>query len=94
MMNFGRTPEDFEARSVRHRTWLDGLFTEAVQMVADGLGAEVDGVTSDMTTWIATDDLDTADYDEQVFALACRAQWLDSWQSRASASTYSQPSSS
>ena len=60
MMNFGRTPEDFEARSVRHRTWLDGLFTEAVQMVADGLGADVDGVTSDMTTWIATDDLDTA----------------------------------
>jgi hypothetical protein len=60
MMNFGRSPEDFAARSQRHRTWLDGLFTEAVRMVADGLDAEVDHIASDMTTWIATDDLDTA----------------------------------
>lgn len=60
MMNFGRTPEDFEARSVRHRGWLDGLFTEAVQMVADGIGAPVDAVTSEMTTWITETDLDTA----------------------------------
>jgi hypothetical protein len=35
MMNFGCTPEEFEVRAVRHRGWLDGLFTEAVQMVAD-----------------------------------------------------------
>ena len=34
MMNFGRTPDEFEQRSGRHRNWLDGLFTEAVQMVA------------------------------------------------------------
>ena len=60
MMNFGRTPEEFEERAVRHRTWLDGLFTEAVQMVADGIDAHVDEVTSDMETWIATDDLPTA----------------------------------
>lgn len=60
MMNFGRTPEEFEARSGRHRTWLDGLFTEAVQMVADGIDAHVDEVTSDMETWIAADDLRTA----------------------------------
>jgi len=60
MMNFGRTPEDFELRSVRHRTWLDGLFTEAVQMVADGLDAEVDEVTSTMVTWVTDRDLDTA----------------------------------
>jgi hypothetical protein len=60
MMNFGRTPEEFTAQSGRHRTWLDGLFTEAVQMVADGIDARIDEVTSEMETWVATDDLVTA----------------------------------
>jgi hypothetical protein len=60
MMNFGCTPEEFEAKAVRHRGWLDGLFTEAVQMVADGVGAPVDEVTSDMTTWLTDKDLPTA----------------------------------
>ena len=60
MMNFGRTPEEFELRSERHRTWLDGLFTEAVQMVADGIDARVDQVTSEMETWVTDRDLDTA----------------------------------
>jgi hypothetical protein len=48
MMGFGRTPDDFQRRGDRHRSWLDGLFTEAVQMVAHGLGVEVDEVTSTM----------------------------------------------
>jgi hypothetical protein len=60
MMNFGRTPAEFDARSARHRRWLDGLFTEAVQMVADGLGAQVDEVTSELETWVTEDDLPTA----------------------------------
>ncbi len=60
MMNFGRTPEEFTLRSERHRTWLDGLFTEAVQMVADGIDAEIDEVSSEMETWVATAELDTA----------------------------------
>jgi hypothetical protein len=60
MMNFGRTPAEFERRSTRHRTWLDGLFTEAVQMVADGIDAPIDSVTSDMETWVTDRDLDTA----------------------------------
>jgi hypothetical protein len=60
MMNFGRTPEEFVLRSHRHRTWLDGLFTEAVQMVVDGIGAQVDEVVSEMETWIATGDLRAA----------------------------------
>lgn len=60
MMNFGRTPEEFEARSARHRTWLDGLFTEAVQMVSDGLGAPADRVESDTETWLTDRDLETA----------------------------------
>ncbi len=60
MMNFGRAPAEFEKRAERHRTWLDGLFTEAVQMVADGIAASIDEVTSEMDTWVATDDLTTA----------------------------------
>jgi hypothetical protein len=60
MMNFGRTPEAFAARSARHRHWLDGLFSEAVTMVADGLGVEVERVESSMSTWIAEADLETA----------------------------------
>ncbi len=62
MMNFGRTPEDFAAGAARHRYWLDGLFTEAVTMVAVGLGAgdRIERVTSDMETWLADADLRTA----------------------------------
>ncbi|MDH3754067.1 MAG: dihydrodipicolinate reductase [Acidimicrobiia bacterium] len=60
MMGFGRTVDDFAAQAARHRHWLDGLFTEAVQLVADGLGAEIDGVDSDTTQWLADRDYDTA----------------------------------
>jgi 2,4-diaminopentanoate dehydrogenase len=60
MMGFGRTPAEFEARASRHRHWLDGLFTEAVRLVADGLGAEVDDVTSHMETWVADRSFETA----------------------------------
>jgi hypothetical protein len=60
MMNFGCTPDEFRARSERHSTWLNGLFTEAVQMVADGIGADVDQVVSNMETWVTDRDLATA----------------------------------
>lgn len=60
MMNFGKTPNDFAAAAVRHRGWLDGLFTEAVEMVAAGLGVATTETTSEMDTWIADTDLDTA----------------------------------
>ncbi len=60
MMNFGRTPAQFEERAGRHRSWLDGLFTEAVTMVAHGLGVEADDVASEMTMWLADKDLPTA----------------------------------
>ena len=64
MMGFGRTPAEFEARAERHRRWLDGLFSEAVQMVADGLtgggAGDTDGVSSSMETWITDRDLATA----------------------------------
>ncbi len=60
IMGFGTTPGDFAARSDRHRRWLDGLFREALQMVADGLALPVDELGSDMTTWLADRDFDTA----------------------------------
>jgi hypothetical protein len=60
MMGFGRTPEAFEAGAARHRRWLDGLFTEAVTMVAEGLGAQVDSVERTLETVLAEEDLATA----------------------------------
>ena len=60
MMNFGKTPDEFEARAERHRSWLDGLFTEAVQMTAHGLGVSTTETTSERELWIATEDLETA----------------------------------
>ena len=60
MMNFGRTPAEFDVRSVRHRNWLDGLFSEAVQMVVDGIDAPVDEIVSDNEIWVTGHDLDTA----------------------------------
>ena len=60
MMNFGKSPEEFEANSGRHRSWLDGLFTEAVHMVAHGIGVRTEGSTSELETQVAATDLNTA----------------------------------
>jgi hypothetical protein len=60
MMNFGKTPEEFATKTARHRRWLDGLFTEAVQMVADGLGVTTDRTTSELETFVTAVDLPTA----------------------------------
>lgn len=60
MMNFGSTPEEFEAAAARHGGWLNGLFTEAVQMVAAGLGVSTTATASDRELWITDVDLDTA----------------------------------
>jgi 4-hydroxy-tetrahydrodipicolinate reductase len=62
MMGFGTTPDEFARRADRHRAWLDGLFREAVMMVAHGLGLPVatSDVTSTMVTTLAERDLDTA----------------------------------
>jgi 4-hydroxy-tetrahydrodipicolinate reductase len=60
MMGFGRTVADFEETAERHKAWLDGLFTESVQMVADGLEAPVDGVSSQRELATAPHDLETA----------------------------------
>ena len=60
MMNFGSTPEEFEHEAARHRKWLDGLFTEAVQMVAAGLGVETTGTSAEQELRLADADLSTA----------------------------------
>ena len=60
MMNFAKTPDEFAARGARHRRWLDGLFGEAVHMVAHGLGLATEETSSDLETWVTDTDLDTA----------------------------------
>ena len=59
-MGFGATPSDFEARNGRRRRWLDGLFSESVQMVSDGIGLDVERIESTLETALAPADLDTA----------------------------------
>jgi hypothetical protein len=59
-MGFGSAPDVFEANNTRRSTWLNGLFSESVQMVADGIGLGVDDVSSTLETALAPADLDTA----------------------------------
>ena len=59
-MGFGATEADFRAHGERRKHWLDGLFTESVTLVADGLGLALDEVRSEMTLALAERDLDTA----------------------------------
>jgi hypothetical protein len=44
MMGFGKPPVEFDAESKRYRDWLSGLFCESVEMIADGLGVELDEI--------------------------------------------------
>jgi hypothetical protein len=59
-MGFGSSPEEFERGGERRRTWLNGLFRESVQMVADGIGLELDEISTHMDIELATEDLQTA----------------------------------
>ncbi len=59
-MGFGSSPEEFERSGERRRNWLNGLFRESVQMVADGLGLELEDVVEEMTLEFAPRDLETA----------------------------------
>ncbi|MCP5178491.1 MAG: dihydrodipicolinate reductase [Pseudomonadales bacterium] len=59
-MGFGSSPEAFERNGSRRANWLNGLFTESVQMVADGAGLGVDRVVSTLRTALAETDLTTA----------------------------------
>ena len=59
-MGFGSSPEEFERSGERRRHWLNGLFRESVQMVADGLGLKLDDVVEEMSLELAPRDLETA----------------------------------
>lgn len=59
-MGFGSEPEVFERHGERRRNWLNGLFRESVQMVADGIGLELDDVSTRMDLELAPEDLHTA----------------------------------
>ncbi len=59
-MGFGSTPEDFERNGARRRKWLNGLFAESIQLVADGIGLRLDAIRDEMVLETAPADLETA----------------------------------
>lgn len=59
-MGFGSMPEDFERKGARRRDWLNGLFAESVQMVADGMQLDVVQVVDTQELALAEKDLKTA----------------------------------
>lgn len=60
MMGFGKTEEVFQQDVERYQYWLTGLFRENVQMIADGLGLELEEIAEETTRALAPADLDTA----------------------------------
>lgn len=59
-MGFNSEPEAFEAGNARRARWLTGVFSESVQMVADGLNMDVTEVVSHQELAFAEQDLATA----------------------------------
>ena len=60
MMGFGKTEAEFERDVERYSHWLTGLFRENVQMIADGLGHELDEITATTSRALAPADLHPA----------------------------------
>ncbi|MDA1074349.1 MAG: hypothetical protein O3A63_06250 [Proteobacteria bacterium] len=60
MMGFGKTDAEFEQDVERYKHWLTGLFKENIQMIADGLGLELDTITDVTSRAYATMDLNPA----------------------------------
>ena len=59
-MGFNATPEEYKVKGARQKKWLDGLFSESVQMVADGMGLGVTEVVSSIEIELAEKDLEVA----------------------------------
>ncbi len=59
-MGFNSPPDVFEQNSARRTEWLNGLFSESVQMVADGMNLGVNEVSSTRQLALAEADLNTA----------------------------------
>jgi len=60
MMGMGTSPAEYVTHSARYRTWLSGLFTESVMLVADGLGIELDEVAVEEETAVTDEPLTIA----------------------------------
>ncbi|HEY5646924.1 MAG TPA: hypothetical protein VIS76_13320 [Pseudomonadales bacterium] len=60
MMGFGKTEAEFTRDVERYSAWLTGLFRENIQMIADGLGLELDEITATTTRAYADADLHPA----------------------------------
>ncbi|MEH6611340.1 MAG: hypothetical protein V7696_18355 [Halioglobus sp.] len=60
MMGFGKTDEEFSRTAARHQNWLTGLFRENIQLLADGLGVELDEITDSRELAYAPADLQPA----------------------------------
>jgi hypothetical protein len=60
MMGFGKTEAEFIKSAARHQMWLTGLFRENIQLVADGLGVELDEITDTMEVAYAPTELHPA----------------------------------
>ncbi|MFN3233280.1 MAG: dihydrodipicolinate reductase [Alphaproteobacteria bacterium] len=59
IMGFGKTRAQFKKDSGRHARWLTELFSESIQMVADGLGVKLDRISTKTTLSLATRNLKT-----------------------------------
>jgi hypothetical protein len=60
MMGFGKTDAEFAKTAARHHAWLTGLFRENIQLVADGLGVELDEISAATELAYASSDLHPA----------------------------------
>jgi hypothetical protein len=60
MMGFGKTDAEFAETAERHHFWLTGLFRENIDLVADGLGVELDEITDSLELAYAPSDLEPA----------------------------------
>ena len=60
MMGFNKTDEEFDRNIARQAFWLNGIFRENIQLVADGLEIELDEIVDSLERSYAPTDLETA----------------------------------
>ena len=59
-MGFGASVERFERDGDRRRRWLNGLFAESIQLIADGIGLTLDAIVDEREIATAPESLKTA----------------------------------
>jgi len=59
-MGFNSLPDEYDKKIAGQKRWLDALFSESVQLVADGLGLGVTEIVSTVATELARQDLSVA----------------------------------